>query len=359
MSSPAMSAPPVEQPPALRAVLNHLAPSMLMGFVMCLAYLAGFHAPSPHHLPVAVVGEQQQVQPIAAGLRTSLGDKVDVRILPDPETAATQLRETTIQGAYVPEPGSATIMLNPAAGETTANVAQRIMQSVATQQHLPTRVDNVVDLDAQDPTGQGMFFYLVALTVGSYATGIAIAVAGARRRVRSRVGIAVGAGIVVAGVTTLLTHLVFGLLPHSTVEIGAIAALYSVTTMLFAIGLHPLIGRWTTMTMAGLFVALNFPSSGGVFSTMLQNDFFAGLGHFWIGNGLHEIGRNLTYLPHLGIADGMVKILGWTVVGALLVLIAAAREQRNRSVAARPAERSDEDRVTPQEETELEEDVAV
>ena len=77
---------------------------------------------------------------------------------------------------------------------------------IAYEQHVPFRVVDVVPTGEQDSTGQGLFFLLVALSVGGYASAIAVAsVATKLRAVWTAVvglataGVVAGIGIIVAG----------------------------------------------------------------------------------------------------------------------------------------------------------------
>lgn len=129
--------------------------------------------------------------------------------------------------------------------------------------------------------------------------------------------------------------------------------------MLFAIGLHPFIGRFTTLAMVTIFVGLNFTTSGGVFAPALQSKFFAVLHDFWIGAGLNEASRNLAYFPDVSNGGEIAKIVGWLIVGAALVGVVALRERRN-AVEQTPAPtsgRHERDQLTDEESEELAEDV--
>jgi hypothetical protein len=313
-----------------------------------------------------VVGRGPEVAVLAQTMQDELGDRVAVRTVTSVDAARAALEHRTISGAYVPDPETPTLMIASAASDTTAVTVERMLSPVALAQGLPLRVEDVAPAADTDPTSQGIFFYLVALSVGSYSAAIAIAAAGGRLAMRVRVLLAVGAGGVISLIAALIAGPLYGALPNSTGQIGLLSWVYTTAIVLIGIGLHTFLGRWTTATLVGLFVMLNFTSAGGVFAPALQPGFFAALHGFWIGSGLLEAGRNLMYFPGLGVGRQVLTLLLWLVAGLGLAGVAALAEQRRGARTAVPAEEPPAPAPAPDPHTtddrveeELEEAVAV
>ncbi|NNG37668.1 hypothetical protein HJ588_00045 [Flexivirga sp. ID2601S] len=188
----------------LGTVISHVALPVLMGLIMAVAYLGGFHKPAPHDVPLAVVGSTAQAQPVASAMQQALGDKADVTVLPSTAAATDQLRHLELTAAYVPGPKQATLLVSTIASDAAKSAATQMFSPVATKQGVPLVTRDVTGVPASDPIGQNGFFFLVALTVGSYASSIAIGAAGASRRLRDRVGIALGAAVVISTVGLLI-----------------------------------------------------------------------------------------------------------------------------------------------------------
>ena len=349
----------------LRHVLGHLVVPILLATGMALAYLGAFHQPEPQGLRLDVVGAGPGVAVLAQSVQDGLGDRATVRTVPTVGEARDALAHREISGAYVPDPRSPSMLIASAASDTTAVTVQRMLAPVALAQGLPLRVEDVAPADDTDPTGQGIFFYLVALTVGAYSGAIAIGAAGARLRMRTRALLAVAAAAAIAALTTVIGGPVYGALPDSAGAIGVLAWVYAGAVILIGVGLHTFLGRWTTGTLVLLFVMLNFTSSGGVFAPELQPGFFASLHSFWIGSGLVEAGRTLEYFPGLGIGRDVVILFAWLAAGLLLVGLAALIERRRAAVAVAaapvhlPGARPVHDRADDGLESELAKSVAV
>jgi hypothetical protein len=319
----------------VRHVLSHLVVPVLLATGMALAYLGAFHQPQPHALRLDVVGTGPQVATLAQGLQNTFGDAASVRTVATADQAREELRRLEIAGAYLPDPTSPTLMLATAGSDTTAVTVQRMLGPVALASGQPLRVEDVVPTGATDPTGQGAFFYLVALSVGGYSAAIAIGAASAGRlRMRLRVVLGIGAAAVIAAVTTAVAGPLYGALPSSGWAIGALAWLYVSAVVFIGVGLHTFLGRWTTLALVSMFVMLNFTSAGGVFTPGLQPGFFASLHSFWIGSGLLEASRRLLYFPELGIGRNVLVLVLWALAGLGLAAAAALVEDRRQDRTA-------------------------
>ncbi|MFW0792764.1 hypothetical protein AAFP30_03015 [Gordonia sp. CPCC 205515] len=344
----------------MRTVLSHIAVPLLMGAVMALAYLGGFHKPDPHDLRIDIVGSTTQTAVVTDQLQRALGDHADLRVVDTVDQARDALLHREIAGAYVLSDSHPTLMVSTGASDTAAVSIERMFMPVAAHAGLPLDITDVAPVDSgTDPSGQSLFFFLVALTVGAYATAIAIGAAGASKPLSIRIGLGVIGAAVNTALVTFIGTVIFDAIGSHTGQIMALAFVYCLAIMAFGIALHSLIGRFTTIVMVTLFVGLNFTSSGGVFPPSLQPGFFGALHSFWIGAGFNEAGRNLLYFPSVGITGEVWKIVGWVIVGAALLGTAAAVERRRaaNTLPAAPAGRHERGGLTETTEEELEEAV--
>ncbi|MFI1678331.1 hypothetical protein [Streptomyces sp. NPDC020607] len=353
MSATAEPAPRLRD--ALRHVLLHLVTPLLMCLGMGLAYMGAFVTPEPNDMPVAVVGSGQQAQALARHIEDKAGDALDVRTLADREQAVDALKSLDIAGAYVPDAKSPELIVATAGSDMSATAAQKLFTPVAAQQGLPLKVTDVAPPVEDDPTGQGLFFLLVAVSIGSYASVAVLGAAGAGLRMRARAGLVVGVSFAVSLIGAALAGPIFHLVHQGLWGVWAMAWLYAAGILFIGIGLHTFLKRWTTLAMMVLFVMLNFTTSGGLFRPELQNGFFGSLHAFWNGAGFVEGIRSHLYFGGHGLGQHVWTLAGWLVLGLLTVGVAALWE-RSRRPAATPA--AAEAREEEQEE-EMEESVAV
>ncbi|MFH8788601.1 membrane protein [Streptomyces roseoverticillatus] len=319
---------------ALRHVLTHLLTPLLMCIGMGLAYLGAFSQPEPHELPVAVVGSGPSASTLAHGIAGKAGDKLAVRTVTDRDAAVRALRHQDIFGAYVPDRQAPELLVASAGSDTTAVAVQKVFTPVAARTGAPLRVTDVARPADGDPTGQGIFFLLVALSIGSYASVAVLGGAGAVLPMRLRAALAVVTSLVVSVFGAVLAGPVFHLADHGLGGLWGMAWAYSAGILLVGVGLHTFLKRWTTLGMMVLFVMLNFTSAGGVYRPELQNGFFAGLHSFWNGAGFVEGTRSLVYFDRNGLGGHVLTLALWLVAGLAVTAAAWFVETRKRRPAA-------------------------
>jgi hypothetical protein len=341
-------------PGAIRHVLTHLLTPLLMCVGMGLGYLGAFGDPAPHHLPVAVVGQAPARLVMAQTLQDRAGDALDVRTVPSREDAVRLLEDRQIYGAYLTDRTAPELLVASAGSDTNATAVEKVFTPVAARQGAPLKVTDVVPPAPHDPTGQGLFFLLVAVSIGSYASVAVIGGAGAVLPMRVRALLAAGMSLVVSAVGALFAGPVFHIVDHGLPGVWGLIWLYSAGILLIGTGLHTFLRRWTTLGVMVLFVMLNFTSSGGVFRPELQNGFFGALHAFWNGAGFIEGARDLVYFHGHGLGGGVLVLTVWLAVGAVTVLAAALTERRHAAEAVPVAQA-----VETEEEQEMAEAVAV
>ncbi|MFF1449292.1 hypothetical protein ACFVYF_14215 [Streptomyces sp. NPDC058274] len=349
--------------PALRHVLTHLITPLLMCVGMGLAYMGAFVTPEPHHLPVAVVGSGAETKVFAQTVKDKAGDQLDVRTVTSRPEAVDLLKSRDITGAYVPAAKAPELLVATAASDMGATAVEKVFTPVAAQQGEPLKVTDVTPTVSDDPTGQGLFFLLIALSIGSYASVAALGAAGGALSMRIRALLALGVSGVVSVIGALLAGPVFHLAHHDLAAVWGMSWLYSAGILFIGVGLHTFLKRWTTLAMMVLFVMLNFTSSGGLFRPELQGGFFGTLHAFWNGAGFVEGVRSLLYFGRDGLSGNVARLVGWLAVGLLVTAVAGGVERKRArgAEAVVPQEPATQVRAVEAEgaEEELEETVAV
>jgi hypothetical protein len=334
----------------LRHVITHLITPLLMCIGMGLAYMGAFVAPEPHHLPVAVVGSGPQAKVFAQTVKDTAGDKLDVRTVPTRSAAVDLLNSRDITGAFVPSGRTPELVVASAASDMDATAVEKVFTPVAAEQGSALKVTDVAAPVSDDPTGQGLFFLLIAVSIGSYASVAALGAAGGALRMRVRALLALGVSAVVGGIGALLAGPVFHLAHHDLATLWGMAWLYSAGILFIGVGLHTFLKRWTTLAMMVLFVMLNFTSSGGLFRPDLQNGFFGTLHAFWNGAGFVEGARSLLYFGSDGLSRNVWTLAAWLLLGLAVTVIAAVYERsRAARVSAAPAQATAEPAVEARE----------
>ncbi|MFC8236764.1 hypothetical protein [Streptomyces sp. NPDC057284] len=317
---------------ALRHVLSHLVTPLLMCIGMGLAYLGAFHAPEPHDLRVDVVGSGPRAQVLAQTLQDKGDGALSVRTVADRASAVNDLKTQQSYGAYLPGKHPE-LLVATASSDTSATVVEKVFTKVAAAQGDPLKVTDTAPTADGDPTGQGIFFLLVAVSIGSYASVAVIGGVGAALALRIRAALVVGASLVVSAIGAAFAGPLFGLVDHGLGGVWAMAWLYSAGILTVGVGLHTFLKRWTTLGLMVLFVMLNFTSSGGIFRPELQPGFFGSLHAFWNGAGFVEGVRSHVYFGGYALGGHVLVLTLWFVAGLAVMGVAGLAEAKRRSAA--------------------------
>ncbi|MFF1634522.1 hypothetical protein [Leifsonia sp. NPDC058248] len=331
--------PPVQRPrfwPSAnlwKSLGSHLLIPVFLAAGMALAYLGAFHQPELHDLPVAIVGQGPAAQVFAQTLNDKAPAALDVTTVSTAAQARDQVEHQKLAAAYEVDATHATIIVSSASSETMASAAEKIFLPIAYEQQLPVTVDDVRPVGEHDLTGQGLFFLMVALSVGSYASAIAISAVTARLRIGWRVAVCAAVSFVIAGIGAIVAGPIFQVLDGNEWSIWLLASLYVFGIVTIGVGLHPIIGKWTTPALTLLFVMLNVTTCGGIFPQAMQPAFFAGLNTFWNGAAWLDAARALTYFPGQSFGFDGLRLALWATAGILLIGVSHLLSVRRRRIA--------------------------
>jgi hypothetical protein len=329
-------------PTRLRHLILALAIPLFLGAGVALSYLGAFHDPTPRHLRVEIATTSPaSTAPLVSALATRVGQQFEISVR-SPTQAAADVAAARVAAAYR-QGTKPQLLVNTAASPTAEQAAVQLFTTVAaTTEHAPLSVHDFGPQPANDPLSQNLFFLLVALTIGGYSGAVAIGAAGERLPARTRAGIAVAMAGVIALLGVLIAGPLYGAVHGHLPELAAIAWLYVSGVMLIGTGLHAFLGRLTTPALVGLFVMLNFTTSGGVYDPALQSSFFRALSHVWNGDAFIAATRDVLYRSGTGTTAAITRLAIWALAGLALTAIAIWRENHHAHPLAAPARTSEE-----------------
>ncbi|MDX6730049.1 MAG: hypothetical protein QOK49_4854 [Baekduia sp.] len=317
-------AAPSQRALALRAARSLWFP-LLFSAGLALAYLAAFHHPRPHRLPVAIVAPAARARPLAAALERA--DAFSVRVAASPAAARTQLLHRAIVGAYVPGPGRPRIFVARAGSPSAGDAAVVAFRAVAAATRAPApAITDLRPVQAGDYRGTSPFYLMIAWSIGGYITAIvlgavatAMAGAGVRLEGRTRAALLLPTALVAVALCVLIAGPILHALDGHALALIGVGWLYASAVGLVGLGLHYFLGRHTTAVMVMLFVVLNFPSAGGAYDVRLQPSAFVVLHDAWPGASAVTAIRDVVYFGGDGVWARLGLIALWGVAGAAIL----------------------------------------
>ncbi|MEU4555175.1 uncharacterized protein DUF3533 [Micromonospora violae] len=313
-----------------------------MGFV--LSYIGAFHAPKPHHIPIAVVAPASVSDAAVAQLNRLPDEPLLARGIPGEQQARALILDRSVEAAIVVDAGGTTdtLLVASAGGVAVSTTVQQIAQAVQAQQHRQLQVVDIRPPDAGDGRGMSSFYLALGWIVGGYlAAAILGMAAGARpanvHRTVIRLGVlalyALGSGLGGA----VIVGPVMNALPGHFGALWLFGSLVVFAAAATTVALQNLMGIIGVGVAVTLFVVLGNPSAGGAYPYSLLPPFWSGIGP-WLPPGAATTAvRNTVYFAGHAVAHSVWVLAGYAVVGSVAALV-ASRGKAQVSSAASPSQ---------------------
>ncbi|MFF0630582.1 ABC transporter permease [Streptomyces sp. NPDC004296] len=163
---------------SLKGVLLPVAVVLAIGTIFVSVYLAAFHAPKPHRLPVAAVGTDQQVLRVEAGLEAGLPGGFSVTMYPSEAEARHAIEHRNVYAAYIApgSPGAAgrnpKLLYAGANGPSATGTVTGALAAVAKASGRPLVQQDVVPSSSGDTRGMSVFYAAFGLILAGYLFGM-------------------------------------------------------------------------------------------------------------------------------------------------------------------------------------------
>ncbi|MBO0819620.1 MAG: hypothetical protein J2P26_02085 [Nocardiopsaceae bacterium] len=150
--------------------------ALVFAFCFGWSFLAAFHAPAPHNVPVGVVAPAPQAQQLGTMLNAHVPGGLSLHPYATPDAAREAVLHRSVEGAFVAGPHPV-LMVASAGGNATAQFLQTAFGAAASSTGLHLRVSDLVPLPAANSEGLTLFFLLLSVLIPSLAVGIASSLA--------------------------------------------------------------------------------------------------------------------------------------------------------------------------------------
>jgi hypothetical protein len=323
--------------PTPKAVAIVLFPAMVLMLAFAFSYVGAFHEPTPHSVPIAVVGPPAA----AAQLNRLPGDPLDVRQASSRPDALSQINDRDVYGAY--EVATNRLFVASAANRATAVALEETFDRVAGAQRRPAvRVTDVKPLPPNDPNGTAAFYAVIAWVFGGYIAATLIGLIGdprsrSRERAAARMGAFAGFGIVAGVLSVVMLRACFGVFSGHMVAMCAIAALTIFASGAAAGGLQAAAGPAGTGLVILVFVILGNSASGGPFARPLLPGLWRTVGGVLPPGAGVDLARSALFFDGARIAGPILVLVGWAVLGTALAIAFGGRIVDPADIEARAA----------------------
>jgi hypothetical protein len=311
--------------PTPKAVALVLVPALVLMLAFAFFYVGAFHDPTPHHVPVAIVGPPA----VAAQLNRLPGNPLDARQASSRPDALSQIDDRKVYGGY--EAATHRLFVASAANRATAVALEQTFNRIAAAQRRPAvQVIDVKPLPPKDPNGTAAFYAVIAWVFGGYIGATLIGLIGSprsssRRRAAARLGAFAGFGIVAGILSVVMLRLSFGVFSGHVVAMCAIGALTIFASGAATAGIQAAAGPAGTGLIILVFVILGNSASGGPFARPLLPGLWRTIGGLLPPGASVDLARSALFFGGERTAGPILVLVGWAALGTLLALARGGR----------------------------------
>lgn len=297
------------------------------------AYLTALHAPAPNDMAVVIAGPQQVTSQLVSGVKAQADGAFHLRTTTEASKAEKAVKDRTAEGAIAVQGTDVTIYVANGGGRLAATTVQSLGAQIAESLGGTTTVVDVAPVSDQDPTGTGLFYLIIASTVGGYLTINALFQTFPRARLRSQFGLVAAASVIVPSIVIGVESLfvgVYGATAGQAWAIWGIDVLYVFTVTMLATLLTRALSTASTFGVTIFLLALNFPSTGGAVSVGLLPGFWQFIHGFWFGAAALEAVRGTVYFDGAQVGAHLLVLGIWAAAATLAVLVIRLLQLRKR-----------------------------
>ncbi len=311
--------------PTPKAVTLVLVPALVLMLAFAFFYVGAFHEPTPHHVPLAVVGSPA----VAAQLNRLPGEPLDARQASSRSDALSQINDRKVYGAY--EAATNRLYVASAANRATAVALEETFNLVAAAQGRPAaRVTDVKPLPRADPNGTAAFYAVIAWMFGGYIGSTLIGLIGSarstsRKRAAARLGALAELSVVGGILSVVMLRACFGAFSGHVVAMCAIGALTIFSSGAATAGIQAAAGPAGTGFVILVFVILGNSASGGPFARPLLPGLWRTVGGVLPPGASVDLSRSALFFGGSRIAGPILVLVVWAVLGTALALALGGR----------------------------------
>lgn len=305
-------------------------PAVFAALLGALA-LNAYTNPRPHGMQLGVVASTVDANSLTAQLNESIPDGFNTHRYNTPEAAEDGIRKQEIVAAVIRNPGSTELLIATAASKIRANYLEQTLGSALAEEEWPTPVDvtDVVPLRPQDATGNAMMFWGLPLLVAGFLASILLlpySTWSLARKMTTIAYIAAASSAAVYGLAVCMQ-----LLPSQPLLL-VYGFTLAQTIAWLCIGIAPFARRYVLVVTATFVLVLGIPSAAGTVPTDLLPVVPRYLSKVMPLAQTISLARASAYFGGHGFLRPLSMLLGWALLGALLLVLAERRASNPGSI---------------------------
>ncbi|WP_308014500.1 ABC transporter permease [Nocardia coffeae] len=321
---------------------SRFLPATALLFILAIAaslfagsYTYVLAAPTPHHIPVAVVdpGSDQRTETVVAAMNQKLGDTLSIRRV-DSTQAHESLLQQQIFAIISTKQDHVAVDTAGAAGESLAETISSTATAVAASTHVPVTTTDLVPLQHGDPRGLGLFYITLAAVIVGFVGAIQLHVNAAALRHVERILFTAAYSLLGGFGIAVTVDWILDAIRLPFVESWLILALTMFTSGMVCSMFTALLGRWAMVPTWVVMVLVGNPSSGGAVSWPMLPKLLGLIGR-WLPPGASVSAQHTAvYFRSYQHISPFLVLAGWALAATVVYWIFRDRQQTRAAAEA-------------------------
>ncbi len=299
----------------VKGTLLPVAVGLLIGSIFVSVFLAAFHDPRPHGLPVAVVGSPQ-LQAQAERISAAGEDAFSIRTYATAADASAAVQRADVYGAVITSAaGRPSLVVAGAQGNGVTSTLQQAFSPLAGPS-APLAVEDVAPTSAGDSRGLSVFYTAFGVVLAGFLFGLTSMQTAPRLPSRLRAASLVGFSTVIGLAVAAIVEPAYGSLPAPYALTAVVAGLLALAVATTTVMLLRVFGRAGTFVAAIVLLIAGNATSTGVLPAQYLPGWLEPLAG-WLPAGVAVRAlRGAAYFDDDGVRSGLLVLLLWVLVAA-------------------------------------------
>jgi hypothetical protein len=321
-------------------LLQPVVAALITAMVFAGVYLAAFHAPTPHSMPVGVVGRGPAVASLKQALTSRAHGEFAVTSYRDQVAASHAVTDRRIYGAYVTGSGAPRLLYAGANGSAVTATLTNAFGALARGSGQSVVGIDLVPLARGDGRGLSTFYVVFGVVLGGFLLGQTLPALKRRPRIPLVIAATVTFGLVAGvGVAVLGGGSGFGAVPASFVGVATLGGLLACSVAVAATVFVRFFGPAGQLVAAVLLVTLGGASSGAVLPSTYLPGWLHPLASILPPGLAVRALQGISYFHNDGLASGVIILSAWIVASVGVLLGVDWRAARVKALASRGGNR--------------------
>ena len=317
-------------PLEIQGIVAPVAIVLLIGLTFVSVYLAAFHKPRPHDLPIGVVGTSSQVSQVETALHDNVKGYYKVTSYGSGQSARDAIEHRDIYAAYDLTGKTPELLYAGANGAAVSGTTTATFQIMSKAQGKPLVTTDIRPISPDDSRGLSLFYATFGLVLAGFLFGLISLQQAPRLSFAFRwVSLALF-GILGGFFTVLIANTGYGAMPGSFWGEFGVIALVTAASGAITLLIVRVAGNAGLALSSIILITFGNTTSGGVMPPDFLPGWLRPLSDIMPPGVATRAMYGIAYFHNDGAGSGVAILITWIVGSALIIYLLNGRAEMTK-----------------------------